>query len=320
MAQTTHAAQPTRDSHESTRHLPPSITIPIIRGEMVIMRPSTTADLPIMDDLDAYYHASAVTGKDRVAERAAVHAWVRRSVRWVQGAVDDSADEDPEARRTIAWTLCKVPEDREDDAVTPQNATEVIGMVFLIDIDAWARSARIQVVLGREFRGRGYSRDAMPRVMTYGFASRGEGLGLHRVWVSVPEKNQRAISVYQSLGFERSGEARDALWDERNGKYQNLIVMDALEDEYDPVRSLDVFGMHYILGNPGIEQALKRHAQSEETRQQATSEPDDAAAEAVADETGWPYNTVERKSSHKAWWRSLGNQRDERRRNTRHNS
>ena len=38
----------------------------------------------------------------------------------------------------------------------------VIGMIFLIDIDGWARSARIQVVLGKDYRGRGYSRDIMP--------------------------------------------------------------------------------------------------------------------------------------------------------------
>ncbi|RSX55465.1 GNAT family acetyltransferase [Bifidobacterium dolichotidis] len=308
-AQAVYNAKP---SHEDTRHLPASITIPVVRGEMVIMRPSTIDDLPLMDQLDAYYHASAVTGKDRVAERAALHAWVERSVSWSKG-ISDANIRDSQFRRTIAWTLCKVPEDAVDTAVTEENATEVIGMVFLIDIDAWARSARIQVVLGREFRGRGYSRDAMPRIMTYGFAHHGDGLNLHRIWVSVPEKNQRAISVYQSLGFVKSGEARDALWDERNGKYQNLIVMDTLEDEYDPVRSLDVFGMHYILGNPGIEEALKRHEQSErELNTQMFNQP--ARNDECRDnEESWPYNTEERKSSNKAWWRTLGTQRNERR-------
>ena len=39
--------------------------------------------------------------------------------------------------------------DGELDAASSDN---VIGMIFLIDIDGWARSARIQVVLGKDYR------------------------------------------------------------------------------------------------------------------------------------------------------------------------
>ena len=116
--------------------------------------------------------------------------------------------------------------------------------------------------MGREYRGRGYSRDAMPRVMTYGFAPEPAGLGMHRIWVSVPEKNSRSISVYQSLGFVPSGTSRDALWDVENNKYQDLIVMDTLVDEYDPIRSLDAFGMHLIEDNPGVKEALSAREHS----------------------------------------------------------
>ena len=63
-----------------SRELPARITIPPIRGEMVHLRPATVADLDRMDAIDAYPGASGITGKDRVAERAAVHARVRRSV------------------------------------------------------------------------------------------------------------------------------------------------------------------------------------------------------------------------------------------------
>ena len=135
-------------------------------------------------------------------------------------------------------------------------------MIFLIDIDGWARSARIQVILGQDYRGRGYSRDIMPRVMTYGFAPEPAGLGLHRIWVSVPEQNTRAVSVYQSLGFVPSGTSRDALWNASQNRYQDLIVMDTLADEYDPIRSLDAFGMHVIEDNPGVKEALSAREHS----------------------------------------------------------
>jgi len=138
----------------------------------------------------------------------------------------------------------------------------VIGMIFLIDIDGWARSARIQVVLGKDYRGRGYSRDIMPRVMTYGLAPEPAGLGMHRIWVAVPEQNTRSVSVYQSLGFVPSGRSRDALWNASQNRYQDLIVMDTLVDEFDPIRSLDAFGMHVIEDNPGVKEALSAREHS----------------------------------------------------------
>ena len=175
----------------------------------------------------------------------------------------------------------------------------------------------------------------MPRVMTYGFADEPEGLGLHRIWVAVPEKNTRSYSVYQSLGFVPSGTSRDALWDEANNKYQDLNVLDTLVDEYDPVRAMDAFGMHVITTNPGMEKALLLHQHSTAIRKQALSDTIASQPEAHSDEAQdettmgdkmksdsariaqdniesentWPYNSTERNKSKKAWWRRLGHDR-----------
>lgn len=330
------------ETQERPRTLPASITIPDIRGEMVYLRPATMQDLDAMETINAYVNASGVTGKDRVAERAAVHAWVRRSIAWQEGAQVGSGIDDPEQRRTVAWAVMTTPEDCESEIVDANNATQFIGMIFLIDIDGWARSARIQVILGTDYRGRSYSRDAMPRVMTYGFADMPEGLGLHRIWVAVPEKNTRALSVYQSLGFVPSGTSRDALWDNKLDKYQDLIVLDTLVDEYDPVQAMDAFGMHVIKSNPGMAKAFSAHEHSMAIRQQhllaqasADVEESTHAMHADLDETAslgeriksdsariahdnvdsenaWPYNSAERNTSNKAWWRSLGSERERR--------
>lgn len=171
------------------RDLPQSIVIPPIRGEMVHLRPATVEDLPRLDELDAFYGASKITGKDAVTERAIVHTWVRRSQAWEAGqAPAESGVGDPESRRTIAWAVLTDADHDDDGQLDAASTDNVIGMIFLIDIDGWSKSARIQIILGREYRGRGYSRDAMPRVMTYGFAPEPAGLGMHRIWVSVPER------------------------------------------------------------------------------------------------------------------------------------
>ena len=248
---------PENAAQSESRELPARIAIPPVRGEMVRLRPATVEDLDRMDVIDAYLGASGITGKDRVAERAAVHAWVRRSVAWSRGeAPTESGVGDPEARRTIAWSIITESDHDGDGEIDAAESDNVIGMIFLIDIDGWARSARIQVILGQDYRGRGYSRDVMPRVMTYGFAPEPAGLGMHRIWVAVPEQNTRSVSVYQSLGFMPSGRSRDALWNASQNRYQDLIVMDTLADEYDPIRSLDAFGMHVIEDNPGVKEAL----------------------------------------------------------------
>lgn len=335
-------------STQFKRDLPRNIVIPPIRGEMVHLRPATVDDLPRLDQLDAFYGASKITGKDPDSERAVVHTWVRRSQAWEAGQTPrESGVGDPESRRTIAWAILTDADHDDDGSIDAATTGNVIGMIFLIDIDGWSRSARIQIILGKDYRGRGYSRDAMPRVMTYGFAPEPAGLGMHRIWVGVPEKNSRSVSVYQSLGFVPSGSSRDALWDAENNTYQDLIVMDTLADEYDPIRSLDAFGMHLIEDNPGVKEALSAREHSIAIRQNQVGTSDDvdtgeipehrvveskvvapeetsvnepsagtksAAARAdnhpgAADESNWPYGQNKRKSSKEAWWRTLGHGR-----------
>lgn len=282
----------------NSRELPESIVIPSIRGEMARLRQATIEDLVRMDSLHAFDGAAVITGKDSQSERAMVHAWVERSVQWSLGNNDKSMSDyagvvgDAQSRPTIAWSI--VP-DLIDDAKNTNG--DIIGMIFLIDIDGWSKSARIQVILGRDYRGRGYSRDAMPRVMTYGFAPDTVGLALHRIWVGVPAANTRSLSVYQSLGFVKTGTARDALWDSQNQKYQDFVVMDTLVDEYDAIRSLDAFGLHVIEDNPGVYEALSAHEHS-------IAIP---VSKDNSDES-WPYNaaTVKEDSSKRAWWRIIG--------------
>lgn len=241
-----------------TRHLPSSIIVPPIQGEMQVLRPVRLEDLEAMDELDAFAHSSSITGYSKKAERAIVGTWVHDSVAWSMGDVDvQSAIEARGFERTIGWTMMT----RLSGSVDPDEMRP-IGMVFLTAIDAWSRDARLQVILGRDFRSRGYSRDAMPRIMTFAFAPSGHGLGLHRVSTLVPGKNQRSLSVYQSIGFTLDGVLRDKLWDDENDRYQDLNVLSTLADEYDPIRALDAWGMRVIPGNPGVKEALAAHGHS----------------------------------------------------------
>mgnify|MGYP000211168361 CR=1 FL=1 len=198
---------------QQSRELPDLIVIPSIKGEMVHLRPSVIEDLERMDAIGGVHRrfrnhrqGSGLRAWRGACVGASFRGMVpRRNADRIRCGGSGVASHD----RMVHHHRSDHDGDGEIDAA---NSDNVIGMIFLIDIDGWARSARIQVVLGKDYRGRGYSRDIMPRVMTYGLAPEPAGLGMHRIWVAVPEQNTRSVSVYQSLGFVPSGRSRDALW------------------------------------------------------------------------------------------------------------
>ena len=308
--------------------LPVCLHLPDVAGEIQYLRPATLTDLDAIDALDAFAQSSVVTGRCDAVERGMARSWVRDSVAWQRGTVDVEAALDSQGRtRTIAWTMVADGLAPTEAGTADNDREPIIGMVFLTMVDAWSRSARIQVILGKSFRSRGYSRDAMPRVMTYGFAASPVGLGLHRISIVVPELNARAISVYQSLGFTREASLREALWDSAHGRWQDQVVLSMLADEYDPVAALGAFGMKIDPDNPGVAQALGKRGKSGPAPSQAFgrasaaggaesvgagSEASDASAAADADDAddgpGWQFprqRNGEAKSgvSKLAWWR-----------------
>lgn len=292
-----------QDVQKDVRALPSSISIPEIEGEMLVLRPAVWEDCEKLDELDAFHDSARITGKSKEAERSTVRAWVSRYLSWSRGELRaQESFSDPEARGVIAWSMFAQSDltGSDDKNESDGNGFVLIGMVFLIDIDGWAKSARIQVLLGRDYRSRGFSRDAMPRVMTYGFAPEPAGLGMHRIWVGVPQRNTRASTVYKSLGFTTEGNSRDALWDNENERYQDLEVQGMLADEFDPIGSLEAFGMRSIMTNPGIREAMSMHEHSIEIEQHrsfvrnvADISFDDEASSAVSNRENWRGNHID---------------------------
>ena len=265
---------------QRARELPERIVIPPIKGEMVHLRPATIDDIARMEVIEAYVGASGITGKDRVAERGAVNAWVRRSVAWSNGEKsNESGVGDPESRRTIAWSIVTEADHDGDGELDAASSDNVIGMIFLIDIDGWARSARIQVVLGKDYRGRGYSRDIMPRVMTYGFAPEPAGLGMHVIEDNPGVKealSAREHSIAIQLNSVHKGDADDAAAAGQSG--------DTAQTSAD-------------------ETSAAPSQESQPNEVSGTAKTDQKAGDA---DNNWPYSSDERKTSKDAWWRTLG--------------
>lgn len=57
-----------------------------------------------------------------------------------------------------------------------------------------------------------------------------EELGAHRLWLDVREYNQKAIHLYETLGFVREGLIRECIW--MGDKFVSHYIMAILEQEY----------------------------------------------------------------------------------------
>lgn len=88
------------------------------------------------------------------------------------------------------------------------------------------RSATLGMVIGdRECWDSGYGTDATRAVCRFGF----QQMNLHRIDLDVFGENQRALHVYEKLGFRAEALKRDAIfW---RGRYQDIVVMGLLEGE-----------------------------------------------------------------------------------------
>jgi RimJ/RimL family protein N-acetyltransferase len=88
------------------------------------------------------------------------------------------------------------------------------------------RAAKMGIMIKPEFQGHGYGSEAIKWALEWAFVH----AGLHRVALNVVEWNERAIKVYEKLGFVLEGRRREALWKE--GKWWDSLDMGILSREW----------------------------------------------------------------------------------------
>lgn len=116
---------------------------------------------------------------------------------------------------------------RVDFLIFAKETNKPVGEVVINDIYMGNRSASIRIVINnKEDFSKGYGSEAMILALNYGFAM----LNLHRIELEAFPFNQRAIHVYEKLGFKREGIKRDGAF--FNHKYYDMITMSILEDEF----------------------------------------------------------------------------------------
>lgn len=103
----------------------------------------------------------------------------------------------------------------------------IIGSIQLTNIHAINRTAEYSIMIGNKaYWGRGVGVIASKQILHYGF----KDLNLNRIYLTVLKNNERAIRLYQKLGFVTEGVQQQAIY--KNGCFHDLINMGLLKDVY----------------------------------------------------------------------------------------
>lgn len=107
-----------------------------------------------------------------------------------------------------------------------------IGNVGLHGIDRSNRRADLGILIGeKELWSRGFGTDALRAVLRYAF----HDLHLNKVSLDVIAYNDRAVRVYERLGFVREGVKREDLL--KRGRFVDVIRMSVLSREFAAARA-----------------------------------------------------------------------------------
>ncbi len=103
---------------------------------------------------------------------------------------------------------------------------ELVGSCQLLNINYIHRHAELQIRLGETARrGKGFGTQAVKLLLDFAF----NDLNLQRIYLHVFVTNQRAIRVYEKVGFVQEGVLRKHV--HIDGKYVDLAVMGILRSE-----------------------------------------------------------------------------------------
>lgn len=175
---------------------------PIIRGELVYLRPSERGDVPTfvrwLNDAEVTHNLAMRAPLGEAAEAA-----------WYEGMLARQGKTD------YHFVICLLADDR------------AIGTAGLHGLDWRGGTAEFGIAIGEKSEwDRGYGTDALRAICDFGFGE----LRLERIGLQVYDGNDRARRSYEKAGFRHEGTLRRAHY--ARGQHIDVHVMSLLRDEW----------------------------------------------------------------------------------------
>lgn len=111
-------------------------------------------------------------------------------------------------------------------AIIEDKTNKHIGNIELCNIDRVHKKAEYKIILDKASQGKGYGSEASYLLLRHAFSV----LNLHRIYLGVNDDNQRAVRLYEKLGFVREGILRETFL--RDGKWGSSFIMGLLVNEF----------------------------------------------------------------------------------------
>ncbi|KAH8915749.1 acyl-CoA N-acyltransferase [Atractiella rhizophila] len=108
---------------------------------------------------------------------------------------------------------------------TPKSG-QVIGYVALYEPQRITNISKFSIMLGSNYRGKGYGREALLWLLEKGF----QHLNLHKIESGVASWNEPAKKLYASIGFQTEGVVRESIF--MGGKWYDYHCIGLLQREW----------------------------------------------------------------------------------------
>ena len=106
------------------------------------------------------------------------------------------------------------------------NDDTLVGHVTVWGLSVPARIGTLAIIIGPEHQNNGYGKDAVSIILRLAF----EEMGAHKIELQTWAYNERAIHVYDSLGFIEEGRRRAVAF--HHSTFHDQVLMGMLVDEY----------------------------------------------------------------------------------------
>ncbi|PAV28141.1 spermidine acetyltransferase [Virgibacillus profundi] len=106
------------------------------------------------------------------------------------------------------------------------HSKEKVGYLGLFDIDARHRNAEFAIMIDPAQQGKGYATDATRLIVEYGFNQ----LNLRKLFLFVVNINEKAVHIYQKVGFQMEGELKKHFF--VDGSYHDASIMSLFREDY----------------------------------------------------------------------------------------
>jgi RimJ/RimL family protein N-acetyltransferase len=112
-------------------------------------------------------------------------------------------------------------------AIVDAAADRLIGFVYLTEIHPINRTGEFAIFIGDKASwSRGFGEAATRRMLAHAF----EDLNLNRIHLTVQADNERAIRLYEKVGFSVEGRHPEAVY--KQGRFVDMIAMGMLKRAY----------------------------------------------------------------------------------------